>query len=259
MLNLGQQSKFERLGLVRLPRAIPDGEVETMRDRVWRDLAQRYRVDPADRKTWTVRQPTGFQALLSAGAFAPLACPTVCEALDDLFGAGGWKRPHYWGQPLVTFPGAEPQWQVPHKQWHLDLPPRSAAPACPGVRVFAFLSSVLPRGGGTLVVTGSHRLVQALGDRTGNPLRSPEVRKRLMAGDPWFRSLCSADESTDRVRRFMNDGVVTSGMLVRVVELTGEPGDVILMHGLMLHAPAPNCRSAPRLMVAQWIGVADGG
>jgi hypothetical protein len=199
MPNISQQSEFERLGLIQLPHAIPEREVATMCDRVWSDLAQRHRVDRTDRKTWTVRQPTGFQALSSLGAFTPLACPTVCDALDELFGSGGWKRPRHWGQPLVTFPDSEPQWYVPHKQWHLDLPPRSSDLACPGVRVFAFLSSVLPRGGGTLVVTGSHRLVQELAARAGNTLRSPEVRKRLMASDPWFRGLCSSDESTHRV------------------------------------------------------------
>ena len=37
---------------------------------------------------------------------------------------------------------------------------------------------------------------------------------------------------------------------VRVVEMTGEPGDVYLMHPLMMHAPSPNRLAMPRMVLS---------
>jgi hypothetical protein len=37
------------------------------------------------------------------------------------------------------------------------------------------------------------------------------------------------------------------------VELSGAPGDVVLMHPWQLHAPAPNCGTSPRLLLSQSI------
>lgn len=57
-------------------------------------------------------------------------------------------------QVLLTLPNAE-IWTVPHCGWHVDLP---RLPDCgiPGVQIFTFLDAVMPSGGGTLVVVGSH-------------------------------------------------------------------------------------------------------
>jgi ectoine hydroxylase-related dioxygenase (phytanoyl-CoA dioxygenase family) len=50
------------------------------------------------------------------------------------------------------------------------------------------------------------------------------------------------------------------GVSVRVVELTGAPGDVVLMHPWLFHAAAPNCSAAPRMVVGHaahtWDGLA---
>lgn len=47
----------------------------------------------------------------------------------------------------------------------------------------------------------------------------------------------------------MNDGAVVDGVPLRVVELTGEPGDVILMHCDCFHAATPNRLTEPRMML----------
>jgi hypothetical protein len=41
---------------------------------------------------------------------------------------------------------------------------------------------------------------------------------------------------------------------LRVVELTGKPGDVILMHGDSFHAVAPNRLTEPRMMLTGMAG-----
>lgn len=51
----------------------------------------------------------------------------------------------------------------------------------------------------------------------------------------------------------MKVGAVIDGNEVRVVEMTGEPGDVLLTHPLLLHAPSPNCAQDPRLVLSSTV------
>jgi hypothetical protein len=43
----------------------------------------------------------------------------------------------------------------------------------------------------------------------------------------------------------MEQGAAVSGVPVRVVELTGQPGDVVFMHPHLFHAAAPNAPPHP--------------
>ena len=52
------------------------------------------------------------------------------------------------------------------------------------------------------------------------------------------------------MRRFMSVGSKAEGVEMRVVEMTGEAGDVILAHPLMLHAPVANCSTMPRIVLS---------
>src|ERR1700724_1298234 len=95
--------------------------------------------------------------------------------------------------------------------------------------VFAHLAHVRPRGGGTLVVTGSHRLTTPSGPRAGNtPVRSHEVKAYLSTVHPWLRGLWSTGGDTGRIHRYLTAGAVIDGVHVRVEELTGEPGDAVI-------------------------------
>jgi hypothetical protein len=249
MLSLEQKAAFEGLGVTRLPGAIAGAAAEKMCGRVWDDLAERLHIVRDDPTTWTVLRPSGFRRLERSGAFAGIASSAVRGVFDELLGAEGWEEPPYWGQPLVSFPDGRP-WHLPHKVWHFDLPVSASFEGLPGVQIFAFLSRVAPGGGGTLVVTGSHRIAFRLASSApGGRGRSAEIRKMLARSEPWFRELGSPGASTDREARLMHETTDIGGVPVRVVELTGEPGDVALMHPWMLHAPAPNGSRAPRIMV----------
>jgi ectoine hydroxylase-related dioxygenase (phytanoyl-CoA dioxygenase family) len=179
-----------------------------------------------------------------------MASSTIAGALDDLLGVD-WGRPARWGVPLVTFPDRTLQWDVPHQFWHLDTPAMPESPAV--ARVFVILEPLAARGGGTLVVTGSHRVFQSLAARVGRPLRSSEANRRLRAEQPWFAALSSNADNVDRIRRYMSEGAQVDGVLVRVVEMTGQAGDAFLMHPSLLHTPSPNVGAQPRLMLTQWI------
>jgi ectoine hydroxylase-related dioxygenase (phytanoyl-CoA dioxygenase family) len=51
----------------------------------------------------------------------------------------------------------------------------------------------------------------------------------------------------------MRNSTCVDGIDVRVVEMTGQPGDVYLMHPTLLHAPSRNVRNSPRLALTQWV------
>jgi hypothetical protein len=55
----------------------------------------------------------------------------------------------------------------------------------------------------------------------------------------------------NRVERFMIEGGHARGFPVRVEEMTGEPGDLIVMHPATLHTVAANALDRPRMMVVQ--------
>jgi hypothetical protein len=239
-------------GLVRLPGAFSAADASAMVDAIWEALAREHGIRRDDRTTWTVVQPTGFQGLTRTDAFRPIAAPGVLAALERALGPGGWTSPEHWGAPLVTFPVAAASWNVPTAAWHLDFPVRGAWDQLPGLRILAFPSTVQPRGGGTVVAAGSHRLVERLLQQGGaGDGRSPQIRKTLAAAHPWLVGLWSREaNSQDRIARFMAREECVDDVPIRVVELTGEPGDVILMHPWTFHAAASNCSATPRMMIS---------
>jgi ectoine hydroxylase-related dioxygenase (phytanoyl-CoA dioxygenase family) len=68
-----------------------------------------------------------------------------------------------------------------------------------------------------------------------------------------MRSLCTLDESVDRIEAFMRTSTVVDGIEVRVVEMTGEPGDVFLTHPLLLHAGSKNTGVVPRIALSSTV------
>ena len=154
-------------------------------------------------------------------------------------------RPTFCGmavpQPLFTLPNAD-SWEVPHNVWHLDVP-RLPDCAIPGVQIFTFLETVAPTGGGTLVVAGSHRLLNG-----GERISSKDV-KRWLKDEPYFRDLMSA-ETPDR-QRFINEVGHCGDVELQVVEMHGEPGDVYFVDLRVLHTPAPNATPVPRIMLTR--------
>ena len=65
-----------------------------------------------------------------------------------------------------------------------------------------------------------------------------------------MKGLCSFDETVDRVQQFMKGCAVMRDVNVRVIEMTGEAGDVFMTHPLILHAGSTNCAKDPRLVLS---------
>jgi hypothetical protein len=255
MLSPAQRDEFDRRGILRLPATIPLADVMAMRQRLWQHLLDTHAIDPDRPETWTVHMPAQFQGLTRTGAFDALATDELCAVVDQLLGAGRWRRPAHWGRPLVTFPRSGTTWDVPTEGWHIDSD--GDLDELTMLVVFAHLAPVLPQGGGTLVLTGSHRLTapaKPSGPQTGKArLRSSEVKAHLRALDPWLGDLWNADGDTGRIQRYMEAGKVVDGVHLQVEELTGEPGDAVIMHPRLLHVMAPNGLQTPRMMLLQFL------
>ena len=263
MLTAEQRDQFERIGLVKMPRAIEQSAAEEMLRSVWEALRERYHIHREAPDTWPEPDASGDLAVEQIGGahrflgahhlpksvtFEQVGNAAVRGAVDDLLGRGNWQQPERWGSLLVTFPESRGRWDVPCSNWHLDFPAKRSDPALIGVRIFTCLAKLPEGGGGTVFAAGSHRLVRELA-RKSEKLSSAEARKGLIRTYPWVKSLCSRDEKADRVRQFMSKATMPGGIEVRVVELTGEAGDVWLAHPQTLHAPVANCSTVPRMVV----------
>jgi len=242
-----QRDEFDRRGLLRLPSAVPANDAEKMGNRLWQHLQQTHGALPARPDTWPVLAPAHFQSLTRSGAFDAMAAPPVFAAIDGLLGRKGWRTPERWGRPLVTFP-QDSQWQLPARGWHLDSSDR---PGDPVPVVFACLAPVRPAGGGTLVVTGSHRLTRPGSRYSG--LRSAQVRDRLGSDHAWFRDLLTEGDEPDRTARLLGQTYRIDDIELQIAELTGDTGDAFLMHPRLMHAVAPNARDTPRLMLLHFV------
>jgi hypothetical protein len=57
-----------------------------------------------------------------------------------------------------------------------------------------------------------------------------------------------APSPADRIAAFMDSETIVEGVPLRVAELTGEPGDMVFCHPVMVHCVAPNRGTRPRFM-----------
>ena len=259
MLTPEQQAEFRRCGILRIPGAISARATAAMCDAVWEMLALRnYKIRRDDGKTWPAQRIMGTKERPKAITVAQIVNPTLRANLDQLLAPEKWDCDQHWGSLLVSFPGAFPEapngWDVPHAGWHFDAPMVRALPDLYGVRMFACLAEVAPRGGATLALAGSPRLAHVLANARGlAKLRSADLRNGLMQRYEWINELCSHGRAFDRVERFMQQGTTLEDVEVRVVEMTGEPGDVYLVHPVMMHAASPNCLATPRIVLSSTV------
>jgi hypothetical protein len=255
VLSRQQLNEFERNGIVRLSRAVPAADIEVITAQVWDNVERRYPLRRNRRETWTVHRINGLHALDRSATFEQIGNAKVCQTLDDVLGSGNWQRPLRWGSLLLAFPESDTQWDVPYMSWHLDFPPSGSVKGLFAMRLFTCLLPLRHGGGATLVVAGSHLLVEDLIRKNADRRRfhSADVRKALIRSYSWVRALCSPYEAVDRIDRFMDSTTRVKFAELRIIEMTGEPGDVFLVHPLILHAPSTNCTEAPRMVLSTFV------
>lgn len=251
MLSEQQCAEFADRGLVYLRGAFTEQDAARMRGRVWARLS-RLGVREDDPSTWAADTLTGLSKSIKRDPVFTAAAPAMIEAADQLLDPRDWDRPSDWGTILVTFPQPGRPWTLPAKGWHTDYGFDLGPEPLFGVKVFAFFGDVRPGAGGTLAIAGSHRVVARYA--RSMPPDQPydkHVTNRFLRHDDWFRSLSRPGDDPGRIARFLERDHQAGGVTVRVTELTGRPGDMVLTHPWVLHESAPNTGSYPRLMLTK--------
>ncbi len=231
-------------GLVRLDGFIPRARIDRARNAIL-DLAREHGllIDGVwDRSHSRFGLPKPFRAMLnqlhSSEDFPQLFGDELITLTSDLIGEAVVPLAPA-QQILFTLP-AQGDWIIPHDVWHLDVP-RLGKDRSPGLQAFTFIDDVQPRGGATLVITGSHRFLNDAGH-----LPSKKVKQLLLKED-YFQHLFSRDRpASSQLKEFVGQ---VDDVHLEVVELSGRAGDVYLMDLRMLHTPAPNASETARMMV----------
>jgi hypothetical protein len=234
---------------LQLSGAVSSTDVSLMRSHIWEELESRG-VMFEDRSTWPSGATTGFKQIKKSDP-NPLENNLLRAAIDELV-SREWKLRPDWGQALVTFP-IETPWRVPGGNWHLDHHPYQTRDQLTGVNVFLLLDELESHGGGTAVLEASPALIQRFNKR------NPELREEnwavwkngLRASDEYLKRLTDKNEQSPTFERnaFFTKETVVGDIPVRVSEIVGDAGDVIICHPQLLHsAPGGNECSRPRLM-----------
>lgn len=234
MLTKDQSAAFEAAGVVKVKSLLPEQTISVARRSIISQfeplgLAKigEWRLEDRPKENWPYK---GYSAKKISNKLPEVERlikePAIMLIVTQLLGYADldnefFKRP----QILVTLPN-EGTWFMPNDGWHVDIA-RLKSGLRPGVQVFILLSEIKPKGGGTLVMAGSHRLLN-----NSAFIRPRDVTKR-MRQEPNFKAL-------------------------EIVELTGEPGDVYFMDMRALHSGAPNMGDQPRIMAAHRFLRADG-
>ena len=254
---------LERDGVAWLRGVIDDARLAAMRARVWRVLATRG-IEREDRATWrsggalplvemegALRPGPGTDELLweigRDAAFAELG-PMVERAIAAALGASTWTSVDApsGGLAAPNLPVTSAQrWRVPHAAWHVDEPTVRGQEHAWGLLGFVCLDEVVAGGGATVAIGGSHRRLRALADELApahGVLTTDAALAALAQRDPWFAALV-AEPSDGR------DVMIGRGHAggLRVRELTGAAGDVVLMDPRCLHTVSANVADRARL------------
>ena len=278
VLSDAQIQQFITHGWTKLEAAFSPEVAAPCVDFLWDKLVDRG-IRRDDQATW--KQPMAFIAEnYDTPPFAHCATPRLDQAVTELVGDGRWHaqgKVGWWGWWPVNFGvGADQPWDVPSDEWHFDSPPpaRYITSGEQGLLTICLFSELESRGGGTLIAEGSHRLVaRAIHETPG--MTQQEGIAAVRQGHPWMRALCGLDGGdrpashtgsgptkplgtdirtdlvrTPRMQQFMDRVTIdeTDGGELRVVELTGSPGDVFLGHPLLFHSPSFNHSGRPRFM-----------
>ena len=250
VLSSNDLAHFADQGFVRVTDALPTPFVAKVQTVIWDQLHAQYGIVRQDPTTWRPGW-CGINKKIIDSAVDTDITPRLVAAIDQLLGAAQWRPMKTLGGLLLTMPEAEDTpWDRAH-EWHFDNDPRAYLAGVDELMLFTFFSSVQPRGGGTLVLAGSPRLVErhlAAGAEDSVTDTFPQGAD-LAAWYPWLAEIMSRRLSDARSTATLMEGSVeVDGVPLQIVELTGEPGDAVLCHPALLHTVSMNCSTIPRFM-----------
>ncbi|MBC7526456.1 MAG: hypothetical protein H7308_02805 [Chthonomonadaceae bacterium] len=261
-----QITHFIEKGYVHLKGAFSREDALDAQDIVWKRLEQDG-VLKDDPSTWT-KPMVHLHENFSGGAFDRCATERLEIAIEDLVGEGRWRnkgKPVQWGWWPVNFSvGSEEEWAVPKNGWHWDGIhfQHTVHAKEQGLLALCFFSENKPKGGITVVVEGSHRIVARYLASQAEPLDLNAAIRECNLSHPYLAELTGKTEDTrtpqERNAYFMDTETPdVDGGFLRVVETVAEPGDVYLCHPFLYHSASQNHLRIPRFMCNRTTPLAD--
>ena len=257
VLSAEEIASFERNGYIHVKEAFPAEDALTMQDFMWDQLNDLHGIVRENRSTWD-RHTSWMSRTGDDPVYRPTGSPRMCGAIDQLLGPDNWQMPKKWGGFLITFPISTTGSTQGIGQWHWDCNPVDHLDGRAGLFIFTIYSDIGPRAGGTLIVSGSHRLIlhfferQSLEERQ----RKHKAQKKAFARThPWLEALnAEVCRTRDDIQRFMDEPAEVDSVRIQVVEITGKPGDAYICHPAIYHATSMNMADMPRFMRVKGLG-----
>lgn len=238
MISAQETATFKDSGILHIKGAVPKNKVHAAKEDIFREL-ERLKIRAGGK--WHTKKLANIttkltQAIAPHDSFLQLISPELIRDMSELAGVRLFPAQEH-PQVLVTPPQGQP-WRIPHIGWHVDIS-KPADDSLPGIQVFFLVDHLVPRGGATVAIAGSHRLHELAGGRGKNPLQ-------MLREDAYFSELfASSDEGWTRYLQPKNMGNIP----LHVIEMCGHAGDLYLMDMRILHAPAPNSSKNARMML----------
>lgn len=257
---------FIECGWVKLEEAFTRVDALAVQDVVWGHV-EKLGILRNDRSTWG-QDMVHLKETYDDDPVQRCMTPRFAGAVEDLVGAGRWRDRVVYGEcdkriklgwwPVNFAKGAELPWTVPTNGWHWDgiFHRHTVDSPHQGLLCLCTFSEVGPRGGGTLIAEGSHKIVAKLLAGYPEGIEIQEAIATANRSHPWLSELTrgTADgiteaDAAERVERFMNRVTVDEdGVRLRVVEAVAAPGDVYLCHPFLYHTASQNHSGIPRFM-----------
>tara|TARA_B100000497_G_C7685075_1_gene415050 strand:+ start:648 stop:1427 length:780 start_codon:yes stop_codon:yes gene_type:complete len=257
VLTESQINLFHEKGYLKLSGILHEKYALKIQNEIWQELEEEFGIKKDNHESWTTPLHSPKKAKVST-TNEKLINDKFRSIIDVLIGKDTWSEPRLWGGFLVNFPNKNmEEWNLANKLWHWDYE-INRDPELGGLLIFSFFSEVLSKGGGTLIVSGSHRALRKFkSDLSPQELKMKhgEHRKLFMKTHPYFKKLTSSKFlESDQMDAFMTNETLIDQIPLQVIELTGKPGDVVFCHPRLIHAPASiNLNSFPRIMRTKFL------
>jgi hypothetical protein len=249
-------AQYEQRGWVQVPQAFAPDVAAKIVDFMWAKLEARHGFRRDDPSSWRIegwdpdRQPHHWTMLRlnrskDDPVFAEIGTPRLRAALAEIAGEHAASLRQSWGAFTPVFPSRDEAPWRPGTRWGCY----PAVEARWRTRIHTLFSPVQSRGGACLVVEGSHRLMRRYIDELSTSDRLMKLKlltERFVRKHAYFSELLGRDaDRGDRVRRYMEETTVVDDVPLRVVELTGDPGDAFLCEHAIVSTRSRNMTNMP--------------
>lgn len=256
--------RFRETGVLPLREAFPRAAALHIQERIWNELENASPLRRDDPATWRLAAHWRVSDII-APAFAAIQSPRLTAAMSDLLGTAAWSYPRHWTHGLLASPPdpATTPWRITtaagvRTAWHWDGKWTSPHD---GLWFLPLYSQIGHRGGGTMLLAGSSRLLNRFYAGLSAKERQASqghLRQRFLASHPYLRVLAGIDPSAEDRLDFLAPQRDVDGQELQVLEASGEPGDVWLTDPHVLHAKPVHHGPRPRFLSIRGVTLVPG-